>query len=1193
MALVRAFSGFRGVFGDSGECMRCFVAWLCLFLSAACSAAIDPAPVFRQIGVADGLPSIGINALALDRDGYLWIATRDGLARYDGVGYRIFRHVPGDPTTLPGNFVQTVLVDDRNRIWVSVEGEGVSVLDVDRRGFQHFNRGNRPLIRSNDIFAITQTPDHAIWFGTYAGGLYRLRHGGESGEQLTRFLPEAGNVHSLPDENVYALAVDQAGKLWVGTTKGVVQWTPSGWQKIPDELLSGSTILSLSPDRDGSLWIGTPQGLNHRKKDGQVEVPEWQSQLPVGGVLSASRDDEGGLWMATQRGMVREQRGIVESFPGTPVRGPMFYQSLADIEGGIWFASANDGIFQLPAGWRNFSVVSRGPDRRSLKNRLVRGMASSSSEKVWLVGISGVVESISVSEGIVDRGPGATDKLRLFNLRSVYETKDGRLWIGYKGLMRYDARDRSVQSWSIEQEKDPAMSGLINRFLETDDGLLWMASYGSGLQARDDAGHVVHTLQPNDGQGLLAPEVKQLAIGPDRALWVAGPGGLQRWDTMRSRLVNVDGAPTETIFGMAFVPPDTVWLHRMAALEGYRWDGEKLQRFRQLTSEQGLPAVASGGIAVDRNGALWLTTLRGLLRYDPVAGRLRQFGVRDGLPSQEFEPIAPLMTPGGLGLASSAEGLVIFDPARIRGAGIAPKLSIDAISLRRQDTVLNLPANQGLVTLGPEDRDLRVNARLLSFVDPKAHRYRFWLHGYDRDWVNVDERGERVFSRLDPGDYRLEVVAANAEGLWSSPRGFRLVVNPPWWRTTPAIAAALMIVVMGLGLTARAYQSRLRERHEASLHEQRRQFAEQGSEAKSRFLATLGHEIRTPMTGVLGMSELLLGGELDGAQRHRVLAIQRAGQHLLRLVNDALDLARIESGKLTLQDEPFDLHVLLDEVAALLRPLAEVKRLTFALQRGPGTPRVVRGDAGRVRQILLNLGTNAIKFTDHGEVAVRSAPSASEGLVLEVSDTGPGMSAEQQARLFRRFEQAEGASTARRYGGSGLGLAISQELAAAMGGRIEAQSLPGLGATFRVVLPLAAAPASELAGRDLPTAQAPLSPLRLLVVEDDTTVAEVIVGLLTSLGHEVTHAPQALSALAQVQESRYDLAFVDLDLPGLDGFELARLMQAQGHALPLVALTARADAHAEPLARAAGMLGFVRKPVTGDILTGAIKEAMV
>jgi signal transduction histidine kinase/ActR/RegA family two-component response regulator len=1173
--------------------MRFLLVFLCLVHSLCCAAAevAAGAPTFRRLGIADGLPSTHINAVSLDREGYLWIATRDGLARYDGVGYRVFRHAPDDPASLPGNFVQSLYVDAGNRVWVGVEGHGLSMLGADRRGFRHFDRAGFPMIRSDDVWAITGTRDGALWFGMYAGGLYRLTDPDAATPNVQRYDAVAGDPRSLPSPDVIALAVDRADRLWVGTAAGLVRRVESGFEAVAAATLSDATIYSLSADADGGLWIGTMGGLDHRGADGKITQPSWRAQLPHPVVSSVLADVEGTRWVATRRGLARVINDRVVPLDDAVARLP-FFQVMADDDDGLWFASVHDGLFRLPADWRNFRVYGQAVAPGGVRSLPVVSLAPARGGRAWLVGGNQMLDRLDPVSGRITAVIPATpwpDSVLL----SVAERRDGSVWVGHaKGLTRLDPGTGALTHWQSETGDQPLLKGPVRRLFETADGLLWLSSYGNGVQARDAAGRIVHSLKPGDGQGLEAPEVQQFGAGPDTALWLAGPEGLQRWDAAAARMRPVTGTPHEPVFGFVFVAPDTVWLHRMAALEAYRWNGTRLRRFRSVGSAQGLPAVASGGLAADRSGALWLTTPRGLLRYDPVGDRLRLFSVRDGLPGQEFEAQAPLITPAGLGLATSNSGLVQFDPMRLRASGGAPRLVVDAVDVRRDGGGLSFPVDTTRIELQPGDRDLRVSARLLVFADPAAHRYRFRLHGYDAGWIAVDSRGERLFPRLDPGDYRLEIVAADADGGWSKPRVLTISVAPPWWRSGPAIVGWLALLVLAAVLGARAYRAWLRERQAVLLREQRQRIAEQGSEAKTRFLATLGHEIRTPMTGVLGMSELLLTEPLPARQRHRVESIQRAGQHLLRLVNDALDLARIESNRLTLQDEPFDLHVLLDEVAAMLRAQAQAKGLVFSLQRGPGTPRVLRGDVDRVRQILFNLGNNAIKFTENGEVAVRSLPTAPIGVSLEVSDTGPGMNAEQLARLFRRFEQGDGARTAQRYGGSGLGLAISQELAAAMGGRIDVQSLPGLGATFRVSLPLAAARLEDVVERGGTVATHTTVPRRVLVVEDDDTVAEVIVGLLRALGHDVTHAPQALAALTLSQQSEFALAFVDLDLPGLDGFELARLLLAHHPALPLVALTARADTMAEPMARAAGMCGFLRKPVTGEMLSEAIQAAL-
>ena len=282
----------------------------------------------------------------------------------------------------------------------------------------------------------------------------------------------------------------------------------------------------------------------------------------------------------------------------------------------------------------------------------------------------------------------------------------------------------------------------------------------------------------------------------------------------------------------------------------------------------------------------------------------------------------------------------------------------------------------------------------------------------------------------------------------------------------------------------------------------------------------------------------------------------------------------------------FDLYVLVEESAALMRPLAERKSLRFIVERDAGVARGWHGDATRIRQIVLNLLGNAIKFTERGEVTLRLAALSPRGVRIEVIDTGPGLDAEQQRRLFRRFEQAEGARTASRYGGSGLGLAICQELAVAMDGGIEVRSAPGEGACFIVRLPLGPVtlPDASPDARDDVVHVA----CTMLLVEDDAIVADALSGLLQVQGHRVVHAGHALAALTAVATEGFDVALIDLDLPGMDGLTLARLLRTQGFDRPMTAITARADAEAEPQALDAGFDAFLRKPLTGEMLAEAL-----
>lgn len=1161
----------------------CLWFGLLLFCSSA-FAKLPETPQFRQLTVADGLPSSTLYAITQDRKGYLWIASKDGLARYDGVGYKTFRYAPGDENALPGNVVQTLHVDSRDQLWLAIEGHGISRLNEERNDFSHYRKSSHPAMGSDDIWAIASTRDGNIWFGGFVGGLHRMDGNGH----ITRFISAKNAPDSLPSDTVLSLTVDATNRLWIGTTKGLCYLSGNKFIKVrAGEILDGY-IMQLAADADGSLWAGTNHGLVHLSAAG---LQMGEVLLPDKPITGLWQDKQGAIWFSDGPTVYQwRDRQLLSYVPDAQTRAKI-YGVFEDHEGGIWFPTEDRGLLRLPAGWRNFSVFRHQQNKLdSLSGVVVHAASQIDSDRAWLVNDAGGLDKINLATGGIERVIGKKET-SVNLLWSVLQTKDGGVWMGHSsGLIRFSPETRQLKHFPRGDGPNDTLPGAVRLLIQTPDGLLWSASYGSGIQARDETGKIVHQISVDESKDLFLADADQFSLTPEGQLWLATAKGLLRWDDDSEKFVAVDGSPKERVDAFCFLAADTLWVHRMGMLEAFQWDGKSLKSIKKISGDEGLPPVEVGSMLPDRSGNLWLTTTRGLLRYSALTQQFRMFGERDGLLSQEFDMQPALMTQQGIALLGTRNGLVVLDAARVRNQVQPLRLSVEGLTARRGDDIVSFSSPTSAVELMAEDRDFNVSLRLLSFADTTTHRYRFLLRNYDSDWVDVGASGERMFSSLPPGKYQLEAKAADAEGRWSEPLLLKLLVLPPWWKTRWALITWGLLIAMLFLASFWLYKRRVQLVNAQRMREHEREIAERNSTAKSLFLATLGHEIRTPMTGVLGMAELLQASELNPQQRHRVNSIQSAGNHLLHLVNDVLDLAQIEAGKLRLHDDVFDVKALVREVSDFLKPLADAKGLVFNVVIDKSTPDSCRGDAGRVRQILLNLGTNAIKFTEQGQVVLRCSGLSAEGIQLQVSDTGPGMSLEQQTRLFQRFEQAEGNRTNQLYGGSGLGLAICRELATAMNGSVEVKSSLGHGATFIVNLPLPNIENFSLAEVvSSNKKQNDDMAMKILLVEDEPVVAEVIVGLLQAMGHCVVHAQHGLQALSMLAMESFDLALLDLDLPGVDGLELARLIAVQGYKIPLAAITARADAAAEPAAMAAGMQGFLRKPVNTEDLSGLLQ----
>lgn len=1268
---VRKGLPMRGLHLRSG--WRAFV--LAAGLAATAQAAVPESPRLRIVGVEDGLPSSHVTGLARDRAGFVWIATNDGLARYDGVGMRVWRHRPGDPGSLPGNAIAYVHVDGGDRVWASIEGRGLAVLDATRTRLAHYSRATHPAIGSDDVWAIASDRD-ALWFGTFGGGLHRLDRVG----RITRFMPRDGDPRSLPAATVFALAFDARGRLWVGTTQGLARWTGRDFERVAMSGADGApAVYSISRGGD-ALWIGAAGGLVRLRADGAWDVPAWSGMFAhPNPVFAVEAERDGRLWLAGRRDLWRVLPGQVPHPVPIGTHGPPLpmLQMLREPGGGLWLPVSGAGLGYLRPDWQRMSQHARREG--GLGAELYTAAAPAHAGGVWLGGNRGEVERLA-PDGAVHRLP-AQVRARLDDARliSVFEDRDGRLWLGGRNALTRVDPGGAMRRWT-GQGVDALLDGQVEFIAQAPDGTLWLSFAGAGVQRRDAAsGRVLDTIPAGPAHGLGVGDLELLRIDTAGRVWVAGGEGIAVWDAASRRFVTPPGLPAgDRVHAFAFEPGGALWVQRLSGLARYRFDGVRWRSTAQAGPGDGIPAVEASGVAVDDAGHVWLASRRGLYRWDPRSRRVRPFGLGDGLSSQEFNDRAVVLTRDGVLHATLADGGVVQLDTRVPDPPPRrPVLQVDRLETRRDGGWHALDARTP--ALAAHDRELRVQLRLLAFENPRGNRYFTRLDGYDGRWVEHrgSDPGERVFASLPPGHYTLRARAVDAAGNTASERALPIVVHAPWWRTPPALVAFALLALALAAASVHGLRARARRREAWRRAERERELAHEASLAKSRFLATLGHEVRTPLTGVLGMSELLLDTPLSPRQRDYAVAIRGAGEHLLRLVNGALDLARAEAGRLELADAPFDPGALARDVAALMAPLAERRGVAFELDVAPDLPARVRGDADRVRQILLNLVGNAVKFTDDGRIGLRVSTTA-RGLRFTVEDTGPGIDETQRARLFRRFEA--GADSASRFGGSGLGLAICEELAHAMGGTIAIDSVIGRGTRFDVDLPfaasstvegVAAAPLSDrdaarrfqpihgpagahssasrnaadkatddaraactgraAAGRPetpadaactpvpgdggmrsavagiiprgtrtipvVPAADAEAAPgagaagpsgLRILLVEDDPTVAEVVAGLLRADGHAVTHAPHGLAALADVAGASFDLAVLDLDLPGLDGCALARQLRVLGHELPLVALTARADAAAERDAQAAGFDLFLRKPATRATLAEAI-----
>ncbi len=1145
----------------------------------ATTTQLPPTPRFRHYGVSEGLPSSRVYATVQDKDGFLWIATGDGLARFDGQHFRIYRHDSRDPGSLPANDISAILIDSQNRLWVGGEATGLNRLRADGEGFRHWMhaKGNPDSLSGNDIMGLAEDADGRIWVGVFGGGVNRLR---ADGSGFDRWRHVEGDAATLASDNIVSMHADDSGRVWAGSNRGLDVILPDGTvQHVPFAGDKRPWVWQIQ-GRAGDLLLSTTMGLFHVGADGVAQP--WPAEQPVKHtVLAALREPGKPVWVARVGQLIMEtgdgRRDIFsarENLPGG-LSARYLNNIMRDREGGLWFSSVYSGLLYLRPDWRDFSRFAHVPDDdSSLRSNKAMALAVDADGQVLVGGLDGTLDRLDPETGKAE--PVAiSGKLPGGQILAI-AVDTSRIWLSMKGAL-----------WSLEDgvlhqlENALIPGGSRDLLVLPDHSLLAAPVSGSIVRIQPDLETVtaVTTAFNSDGDSMI---YQLMWVGEE--VWCASVDGLSSWVPGDAAFKPAAGVEPGHINAFA-VRGQTLWLARPDRLERYQLDGDGASLVATAGRDQGFPEISINRMFIDGDGRVWLTSRVGLWRHDPGSGGFRRYGVEDGLPDPEFTYGLARLGDGRV-FAGTLNGVVAFQPLLLRDHDRMPAVVRGGISVLRDADRTPLAPEGGTVHLRWDDNNLRVAVQAISFVQPQGNQYRWRMDGFDSDWVPTGSEGAREFPGLPAGQYTLKIEAAVAGGAWTPARSLRVRVDPPPWVRPWAWMLYAALGLLLVFIAWRMLRARVQRRMELRLLERQRRLAEEANEAKTRFLATMGHEIRTPMTGVLGMAELLSHSRLDGRQADMVRAIHRSGEVLLKLVNEALDMARIEAGRLELENQPLDPVALMQDVVALERGVAEAKGIGIEIVHAEDVPARVEGDAVRLRQILMNLLGNALKFSQTGTVRL-SLDMDGAKLRYRVRDNGPGMDAELQRRLFRRFEQGRTSSDG---SGSGLGLAICRELTQLMDGQISVQSEPGEGSTFTVVLPLPACDAAAAAPAESEDGSAGKQAHKVLLVEDEATVAEVIKGLLSQAGHAVQHVPDALAALSEIEQGGFDAVLVDIDLPDVNGFELVRMLRAgsDGPALRIIVVTARSERDDEQRAEEAGADGFLRKPVSGRQLQAAL-----
>ncbi|MCO6487743.1 MAG: response regulator [Phaeodactylibacter sp.] len=1173
---------------------------------------------FSHLSLKDGLSQSTVLCSWQDRHGFLWFGTRDGLNRYDGYSFEVYRNEIGNPRSLGSNVINEISEDKNGNLWIATD-KGLSKFSRTASAFENFSL---PPSYSGvgEFYALLIDSRDNIWVGN-THGLFLF----DATEGIFRGLPIKTQAHiELTQRPVYALREGPAGRLWAGTSKNGVYSIDIGSRQLKNHYAwkenRHARVEDIVISDDGSIWAATyGDGLYLLDSRGEVKEHyhtghrEAGKRLANNNIRALEMDDGGNLWIGTFDGL------DLLAGPGSPIRHVRYVEGDAtglshssirsisrDSKGSLWIGTYFGGVNIFDFDNQRFSHFHHIPgDPNSLSYNVTGAFSETASGNLAIGTERGGLNIFDEQLGtytVFTHIPGAPHALSGNIVKALYTDEAGSIWIGvFKGgLNRLDPLSGEVQRFPAkgDQENAGLRTAVVNTIVPGPDGKLWIATDGRGG---------LHCFSPSQGRfipypgseqvqpGLGAISVKSILIARDGRIWLATRGaGIALFDPRTGSFQQIreletdDGKqPVEEANHIYEDKDGALWISTHGS--GVLRLAPASMKARHYYRRHGLSNDIVFGALEDNAGQLWFFTLNGPSMFHSGQETFKSYPYNSGFPIEEINEGAFYKTRSGEFVVGGNNGYVRFGPTQLSDNTFVPPVVFTHLKLSNKEVLpgdeqglLSAPITEtGHITLTYFQSVATFEFAALSYLQPENNRYAYLLEGFSDEWSHIGNKRSVTFTNLPEGDYTLKVKGSNNDGVWNeAPATLKITVLPPPWKTWWAFVLYAIAISGGFLLIRYNALKGAQLKHDLRVEQLEKEKWKEVHQLKLQYFTDVSHEFRTPLTLIANPLEEILERKEGGKWlKKRIRMMYYNTRRLLLLIDQILEIRELETGHSRLRPAPVRIETLIGNVVDSFKALADKKNIRLVYAPAP-TRCPYLADTDKLEKIFFNLLSNSFKFTPSGgEVRVDFSLTEGAGadeFRFEVSDTGPGISQEHLGKIFDRFytHSQDGS-------GAGIGLSLTRSLVNLLGGRIEVESQPGAGTSFFIRIPLermsADAPPPEEAGpfeKPLPLEyiaplllkeeageeEEPHSGDTLLIVEDNKELRAYLEGRLKKQ-YQVIIAPNGRAALEQARKHGPALVVSDIMMSEMDGLELCRAIKADPELchIPVILLTAKSS----------------------------------